>query len=238
MAEKQQIGPAFTQLIGNKTSWKRDFSLNWGVYLLFLPILAYFVIFSYLPMFGIVMAFQDFSAVRGFFGSRWVGFANFIQFFTGPNFLRILRNTFAISLLNLGFSFPMTLIFALLLNELYFAWFKKTIQTMSYLPYFVSAVVICGLVLEFVSSNGVITNILGIFGMPRENLLSNPRYFWLILVFTELWQNLGYGSIIFMAAITNVSQELHEAAAIDGANRLSRVWNVTLPVRYAAPGRF
>ena len=229
MAAKQQIGPAFTQLPTYKMTWKRDFSLNWGVYLLFLPILAYFVIFSYLPMFGIVMAFQDFSAVRGFFGSRWVGFANFIQFFTGPNFLRILRNTFAISLLNLGFSFPMTLIFALLLNELYFAWFKKTIQTMSYLPYFVSAVVICGLVLEFVSSNGVITNILGIFGMPRENLLSNPRYFWLILVFTELWQNLGYGSIIFMAAITNVSQELHEAAAIDGANRLSRVWHVTLP---------
>jgi putative aldouronate transport system permease protein len=180
-------------------------------------------------MFGIVMAFQEFSAVRGFFGSRWVGFANFIQFFTGPNFLRIIRNTFAISLLNLGFSFPLTIIFALLLNELRFLWFKKTVQTISYLPYFVSAVVICGLAIEFVSSNGVITNILGIFGMPRENLLTNPKYFWWINLGTEIWQHLGYGSIIFMAAITNVNNELHEAAAIDGANRLSRVWNVTLP---------
>jgi putative aldouronate transport system permease protein len=180
-------------------------------------------------MFGIVMAFQDFSAVRGFFGSKWVGFANFIQFFTGPNFLRVLRNTFAISLLNLGFSFPLTIIFALLLNELFFTWFKKTVQTLSYLPYFVSAVVICGLVIEFVSSNGVIVNILGIFGVPKENLLTNPKYFWWILLGTAIWKGLGYGSIIFMAAITNVSQELHEAAAIDGASRLSRVWHVTIP---------
>jgi putative aldouronate transport system permease protein len=203
--------------------------MNWGVYLLFLPILAYFIIFSYLPMFGIVMAFQDFSAVRGFFGSKWVGFANFINFFTGPNFLTILRNTFVISFLSIGVGFPMSIVFALLLNELYFIRFKRTVQTISYLPYFVSAVVVCGLTIDFVSSNGVITNMLGIFGVPRENLLANPKYFWGINLTTELWQGLGYGSIIFIASITNVSQELHEAAAIDGANRLSRVWHITLP---------
>ena len=212
-----------------KTGWKRDFTMNWGVYLIFLPILIYFIIFSYLPMFGIVMAFQDFSAVRGFLGSKFVGLANFVEFFAGPNFLRILRNTLAMSLIGLGISFQLTIVFALLLNEIYLTWFKKTVQTISYLPYFVSAVVVCGLVIDFVSSNGIITNLLVALGMPRQNLLSDPKYFWWINLGTEVWQGLGYGSIIFMAAITNVSQELHEAAAIDGANRLSRVWHVTLP---------
>jgi putative aldouronate transport system permease protein len=210
-------------------TWKRDFSMNWGVYILFVPVLAYFIIFNYLPMFGIVMAFQDFSAIRGFFGSKWVGFANFIEFFSGPNFFRVLRNTLAISFLSLGVSFPLTIVFALLLNEIWFIWYKKLIQTISYLPYFVSAVVLCGLVIEFVSSNGIVTNILVALGFPRENLLTNPKYFWGVNLMSEIWQGLGYGSIIFMAAITNVSQELHEAAAIDGASRLGRVWHVTLP---------
>jgi putative aldouronate transport system permease protein len=210
-------------------SWKRDFGMNWGVYLLFTPILAYFIIFNYLPMVGIVMAFQDFSAVRGFFGSKWVGFANFIEFFSGPNFLRIFRNTMAISFLNLGIGFPLSIIFALLLNEIVFTKFKKTVQTISYLPYFVSAVVVCGLVIDFVSSNGIVTHILIFFGMPRQNLLSDPKFFWWINLATDIWQGLGYGSIIFIASITNVNQELHEAAAIDGAGRLGRVWHVTLP---------
>jgi putative aldouronate transport system permease protein len=224
MTKKKRVMSLYKEI-----TWKRDFGMNWGVYLLFLPVLAYFIIFSYLPMFGIVMAFQDFNAVRGFLGSKWVGMANFIQFFSGSNFLRILRNTFAISFLSLGVGFPLSIVFALLLNEIFYLKFKKLVQTISYLPYFVSAVVICGLVIEFVSSNGVITNILAVFGFPRENLLTNPKYFWGINLATEVWQGLGYGSIIFMAAITNVSQELHEAAAIDGANRLSRVWHITLP---------
>jgi putative aldouronate transport system permease protein len=203
--------------------------MNWGVYLLFVPILAYFIIFSYLPMFGIVMAFQDFNAVRGFFGSKWVGFANFIEFFGGPNFLRVLRNTLAISFLNLGVGFPLSIIFALLLNEIVFTRFKKIVQTVSYLPYFVSAVVVCGLVIDFVSSHGAVTNVLAFFGMPRQNLLADPKYFWGINLVTDVWQGLGYGSIIFIASITNVNQELHEAAAIDGAGRLGRIWHVTLP---------
>jgi len=208
---------------------KRDMRMNWSVYLLFVPILVYFIIFSYLPMFGIVMAFQDFKPTLGFFKSEFVGFANFIKFFTDPEFVRILRNTLAISLLNLCINFPLTIVFALLLNEITRTKFKKVVQTISYLPYFISAVVICGLIIEFVSSNGVITDILVMFGFPRENLLQNPKYFWGIYVFSEIWQGLGYGSIIFIAAITGVSQELHEAAAIDGANRLKRVWHITLP---------
>lgn len=225
MMARAQAGLSVYQAV----TWKRDFSMNWGVYILFVPVLAYFIIFNYLPMFGIVMAFQDFSAIRGFFGSKWVGFANFIEFFSGPNFFRVLRNTLAISFLSLGVSFPLTIVFALLLNEIWFIWYKKLIQTISYLPYFVSAVVLCGLVIEFVSSNGIVTNILVALGFPRENLLTNPKYFWGVNLMSEIWQGLGYGSIIFMAAITNVSQELHEAAAIDGASRLGRVWHVTLP---------
>jgi putative aldouronate transport system permease protein len=210
-------------------SLKSDFRKNWSVYLLFMPILVYFIVFNYLPMFGIVMAFQDFSAIKGYFGSKFVGFKYFIEFFSGPNFFRILRNTMAISFLNLGFGFPMSIIFALLLNELNFTWFKKFTQTISYLPFFVSAVVVCGLVIDFVSSNGIITNLLVSLGLPRQNLLSEPKYFWAITVFVDLWQGLGYGSIIFIASISGVNHELYEAAAIDGASRLGRVWHVTLP---------
>jgi putative aldouronate transport system permease protein len=214
---------------GQGSSWARDFRMNWSVYLLFAPILAYFIIFCYLPMFGVVMAFQDFSAIRGFLGSKWVGLANFIEFFTGPNFLRILRNTLAISFLNLGIGFPLSIVFALLLNEIAFTWFKKTVQTISYLPYFVSAVVVCGLVIDFVSSNGVVVNFLALFGFPRANLLSDPKYFWWVNLVADTWQGLGYGSIIFIASLSNVNPQLHEAAAIEGAGRLKRIWHITLP---------
>jgi putative aldouronate transport system permease protein len=210
-------------------SWKSDFRMNWSVYLLFLPILVYFIIFNYLPMFGIVMAFQDFSAVRGYLGSKFVGFTNFIEFFSGPNFLRVLRNTLVMSFLNLGVGLPLSVIFALLLNEINFTAFKRITQTISYLPFFVSAVVVCGLVIDFMSSNGIITNLLVFFGLPRQNLLSDPKYFWGINLFVDLWQGLGYGSIIFIASISGVNHELYEAAAIDGASRLGRVWHVTLP---------
>jgi putative aldouronate transport system permease protein len=210
-------------------SWKSDFRMNWSVYLLFVPILAYFIVFNYLPMFGIVMAFQDFSAIKGYFGSKWVGFTNFINFFSGPDFLRILRNTLVISFLNLGVGFPLSIIFALLLNEINFTWFKKLTQTISYLPFFISAVVVCGLVIDFVSNNGIITNLLVFFGVPRQNLLTDPKFFWGINLLTDVWQSLGYGSILFIASISGVNHELYEAAAIDGSSRLGRAWHVTLP---------
>jgi putative aldouronate transport system permease protein len=194
-----------------------------------MPVLIYFIIFNYLPMFGITMAFQDFNAVKGFFGSEFIGFKNFIDFFTSPDFFTVLRNTLVISLLGLGIGFPLSIILALLLNEIYFTKFKKVVQTISYLPYFVSMVVIAGLIIEFVSTNGIITDLFVMIGFKRENLLQNPSYFWAINLLSDLWQGLGYGSIIFIAAITNVSQELNEAAAIDGANRLHRVLHVTLP---------
>lgn len=213
-----------------KTTWKNDLLMNWGVYLLFVPVLLYFIIFHYLPMFGITMAFQDFNATKGFFGSEFVGFKHFMDFFSHPSFFQILRNTFVISMLGLFIGMPMSIVFALMLNEIMATKFKKAVQTISYMPYFVSMVVISGLIIEFVSSNGIITDLLvTVFRVKRENLLLNPSYFWFINLFSDIWQGLGYGAIIFIAAITGVSQELHEAAAIDGASRIRRVWHVTLP---------
>jgi len=213
-----------------KTSWKNDFGMNWTLYLLFLPVVVYFLIFSYLPMFGIVMAFQDFRPATGFLGSEWVGFRNFIDFFTGPSFWQILRNTIVISMLSIFVGMFFSVLFALLLNEIRFKGLKRTYQTLSYMPHFVSAVVVAGLIIDFTSSHGVVTSALvNIFGMDRQNMLINPRFFWGINLSADLWQGIGQGSIIFLAALGGVSQEHHEAAAIDGANRLQRVWNITLP---------
>jgi putative aldouronate transport system permease protein len=181
-------------------------------------------------MFGLTMAFQNFRPQDGFFRSQWVGFRYFIEFLTNPVFFQILRNTLIISLLGIFVGMFASIAFALLLNEIYFSKLKKTIQTISYMPYFVSAVVIGGLIIVFTSSNGLITEILvTFFGVQRQNLLTNPTFFWWINLGSDLWQGLGYGAIIFLAALGNVSQELHEAAAIDGASRLQRAWHITLP---------
>lgn len=215
--------------IGHHT-WKDDLRRNWQLYILAVPIILFFSIFNYAPMFGLVMAFEDFKPVRGIFGSEWVGLKNFIDFFTAPNFWELIRNTFVISGLGLVVGYPLSIGFALLINEIKQKWFKKSVQTISYMPYFVSVIVLCGLIIEFCSTNGIVTNLLVNLGMvERQNLLQNPKYFWMINLVSDQWQNLGYSSIVFIAAITGVSSELHEAAAIDGANRLQRVWHITLP---------
>ncbi len=231
MAKKQK-GEVLDReaLYAKKTTWKHDILMNWRFYLLFLPVAVYFIIFNYVPMGGIVMAFQNYKPALGILGSKWIGFENFIEFFTAPNFWRLMRNTFVISFLGLAIGTPVSILFALLLNEIHVKWFKKGVQTISYLPYFVSMVVIAGLVIEFVSSNGIITNLLvNVFGMERQNLLMNPKYFWTINLLSDIWQGMGYGSIIYISAISGVNQELYESAALDGANRLQRVWEVTVP---------
>jgi len=218
------------RMIQNGVSWKHDMRLNWSLYLLFLPVFIFFVIFSYLPMFGIVMAFQDFRPAVGFFSSEWVGFSHFIAFFTGPTFWQILRNTLVISSLSIFVGMFASILFSLLLNEIKYSKVKRLYQTLSYMPHFISAVVVAGLIIEFTSSHGIITSLLvELFGMNRQNMLINPRFFWGINLGADLWQGIGAGSIIFLAALGNVNQELHEAAAIDGANRLRRVWHITLP---------
>lgn len=227
--EETQMKRGTKEVRSGKHGWARDLAMNRWLYILTIPVVLYFLVFNYAPMFGLVIAFQDYKMAKGILGSTWVGLQNFIDFFTGPNFLTILRNTLVISLLGLVIGFPLSIGFALLLDEIKIRWFKKTIQTISYLPYFVSMVVMCGLIIEFCASNGVITNILVAFGMKRQNLLTNPNYFWAINQISDIWQGLGYGSIVFVAAISGVSAELHEAAALDGATRLQRVWHVTIP---------
>ena len=213
-----------------KAALKRDLKMNKMLWLLAIPVIVYFFIFNYVPMFGLVMAFEDYKPIKGILGSQWVGLQNFKDFFMNPTFWQILRNTLMISLLDLVFAFPLGIVFALLLNEVHAIKFKKVVQTISYMPYFVSMVVMCGLIIEFCATNGIITDLcVKLFHIERQNLLMNPDYFWAINLISGIWQGLGYGSIVFVAAITNVSGELHEAAAIDGANRLQRVWHITIP---------
>jgi len=214
-----------------ENTWKYDLQRNGSMYLLFIPVLAYFLVFHYAPMFGLIMAFENFKPSRGFFGSEFVGLENFRELFLGDTFLKVLRNTVAMAVLNLTVGFATPVIFALLLSELRFKQSKRSIQVISYMPYFVSAAVVTSLAREFLSSTGALTGVLTFFGFERQNWLANPKVpvFWLINTFLGIWQGTGWGSIIYMAAIASINADLHEAAAIDGANRWQRMWRITLP---------
>lgn len=182
-------------------------------------------------MFGLSMAFERFKPTRGIFGSEWIWFENFADLFTGDTFLLVLRNTSAMALLNLTVGFCAPVILAMLLAQLRIKRFTRTVQTMSYMPYFVSAVVVTTLASEFLSSTGALTMVLSWFGFAKQNWMANPNIpvFWLINTFIEIWQGAGWGSIIYFAAISNVNADLFEASALDGANRWQRMWKVTLP---------
>ena len=176
------------------------------------------------------MAFERYSPVKGFFGSQWVGLQNFETFFSGPYVGRLIRNTLAIGVLNLVVNFPAPIIFALILNEIKNKYFKKIVQTISYMPYFVSAVVACGIVVDFTEAGGAIsTFVASITGSEPQNLLNQGTNFWLIYVLQNMWQGLGYGSIIYISALSAIDQELYEAAAIDGAGKWLQCIHVTIP---------
>lgn len=191
--------------------------------------IAYFITFSYIPMAGIVMAFQRFNPRLGYFRSPWIGLQNFKDFFGSYYFWRLIRNTFLISFYNLLFAFPAPIIFALLLNEVKNRYFKKTVQTISYMPHFISMVVIAGLIRDFTDTDGLITMIVVALGGQQRNLLSDPKLFRTIYVGSEIWQGIGFNSIIYLAALSSVDQELYEAAIIDGAGRWRQTWHITLP---------
>jgi len=199
------------------------------IYWMTLPVVLFFLIFSYIPMSGILMAFQDYKPVDGIFGSRWVGLENFTTFFQSPNFFRVLRNTFLLSVYDLIFAFPAPIILALLLNEVRNRVFKKTVQTISYLPYFLSMVVICGIIHDFTASNGPLTTLLAPLVGKKGNLLSMPEMFRPIFISTNIWQMMGYNSIIYLAALSQVDAEQYEAARIDGAGYWKQCLHVTLP---------
>jgi len=199
------------------------------IYFLLIPVIVYFVIFSYIPMTGLVMAFQNFTPKGGIFGSPWVGLKHFADFFGSTYFGRLMRNTVMISVLDLLWGFPAPILFALLLNELRGKVFKRTVQTISYMPYFISMVIICGIIADFTSSEGVITDLFVALGGERKNLLGQAGNFRTIYVASNIWQSVGFSSIIYLATLSSVDQELYEAAALDGAGRLRQVWHVTLP---------
>ena len=209
--------------------WRRNWSTYKSVYLLLIPLLAYYIIFHYISMGGTVIAFQNYKPALGLTRSKWVGLKHFVTFFKGPYAWRVIRNTLVMNALQILFAFPAPIIFALLLNELGCKRYQRCIQTVSYMPHFVSLVVICGILTDFTMTDGLINDLIALLGGERSNLLNRPELFRTVYVASGIWQNAGWGSIIYLATLTNVDPALHEAAAIDGAGRLGRMLHVSLP---------
>jgi len=203
------------------------------LYLMLLPALALLFIFNYVPMYGVIIAFQDYKFMKGILASRWIGLDNFIVLFHKDSFLNALRNTFMISGLRMLFGFPAPILFALLLNEVRMGRFKKTVQTISYMPYFVSWVVISGMMIEVFSlQRGIVNTAIQAFGGKPIYFMNDPGWFIVILIGSGIWQGLGWGSIIYLGAIAGINPELYESAGIDGATRLQKARFITLPGMY------
>ncbi len=199
------------------------------VYLMVAPVLAFYVVFHYVPLVGAVIAFKDFSPRLGIFRSEWAGLKHFREFFASIYFGRIFRNTLLISALDILFGFPAPIILALLINELKNRAFKRSIQTASYLPHFISIVVICGLIRDFFSTTGVVNSLLGGFGRPAIQYMNEPGWFRPIYIGSNVWQTFGWNSIIYLAALTSINPQLYEAARMDGAGRWKQTLYITLP---------
>ncbi len=213
-----------------RAGWKVRLIRHQWCYVLAAPTLLYLLIFKYAPMWGIVLSFQDYNPFRGFWDSEWVGLAQFRNFFAYEDFWVLLRNTLAINLLNLLLFFPLPIVLSLMLNELRSGLLKRMTQSIVYLPHFLSWVVVVSFTYMLVSTDyGLINKGLVHLGREPESLLTNPDYFWLMLTAQSIWKEVGWGTIIFLAAIAGVDQQLYEAARIDGAKRLRQIWHITLP---------
>lgn len=203
---------------------------NWQLYLMVIPALTYFIIFAYGPMYGVQIAFKDYIATKGIWGSPWVGFKHFERFFNGYYAGRLIGNTLKINILSLIFGFPLPIIFALMLNEIGHTGYKKVIQTVSYAPHFISTVVVVSMITLFLSpSNGVVNKLIEACGGDAVYFLGEPKYFIPVYIISNVWQSLGWSSIIYISALSNVSNEVMEAAYIDGASRFKRILHVSLP---------
>ena len=200
----------------------------WQLYLLVLPALIYIIIFCYGPMYGIQIAFKDYKTRAGIWGSEWVGLKHFIRFLQYPSFWKMIKNTLMISLYSLC-TFPCAVILALMLNEVKSLRYKKVVQMITYAPHFLSTVVMCGMITLFVNSEGILGHIYGAFTGQSMNLLAIPEYFRHIYVWSGVWQNIGWGSIMYISALAGVSGDLIEAAKIDGAGRFQVIWHINIP---------
>lgn len=208
---------------------RKDFRKNRSLYLLVLPVILFYVIFSYKPMYGAIIAFKDYSPALGAFDSPWVGLDHFIRFFNSPYFFRLLRNTFLLSFYSLVFGFPAPVILALLLNEVKNKAFRRITQTITYLPHFISLIVVAGMIVDFTMSTGVINNIIVFFGGKSSPLLQNPDLYRSIYIISGIWQEAGWGTIIYLAALSGIDEQLYEAAMMDGAGKIRQLINITLP---------
>jgi len=209
--------------------FKKDLQQNWTLYLLIFPVIIYYFIFHYRPMGGAIIAFKDYVPKKGIWGSNWVGFKHFINFFKSNFFFRIFKNTVVINVSTLIFGFPAPIILALLINEIKRKNFKKTVQTITYLPHFISLVVVAGVIKDFTADYGIINDIIAFFGGERRTLLNFPHLFVPIYVISDIWQGVGWGSIIYLAALSSIDPALYEAAEIDGAGRWKQTLAITIP---------
>ena len=212
-----------------KINFMRILKRNWVCYLFILPMLIYVIIFNYIPMYGIQLAFKDYRVADGIWGSAWVGLKHFKTFFESYQFKDLLWNTLSLSLYSLIAGFPMPIIFALLLNHITNVKLKKVVQMVTYAPHFISTVVYCGMILIFLSSDGVINQLLKLIGIDSVAFLTNPSNFRHIYVWSGVLQNIGWGSIMYISVLTSVDPTLHEAATVDGATRFQRLLHIDLP---------
>lgn len=208
---------------------KKDFIRYRYIYLMLLPVVIYYAVFCYGPMSKIVIAFQNFKPALGISGSKWVGMKYFIDFFTGPYAWRLIRNTLLLNILQIILAFPVPIILALLINEIQCRPYKKLVQTVSYMPHFISLVVMCSLLLTFSRSDGIFNDFLALFGVERSNLMANAKLFRPMYVLSGIWQEAGWGSIIYLATLSTIDPGLYEAATIDGASRFQRMLYVSFP---------
>lgn len=209
---------------------KKSLKKNWDLYLLIAPVIALFIIFEYVPMYGVQIAFKNFSPVKGIWGSSWVGVRHFVRFFKSFHFAKLMINTLGISLYQLALGFPIPILLALMMNELRGKFFKKTIQTVTYAPHFLSTVVLVGMLTAFLSPrNGIINEVIKFFGGEPIFFMAEPGWFKSIYVLSGVWQNSGWSSIVYMAALASIDPQLYEAATVDGASKLQRIIHVTIP---------
>lgn len=230
IAEKGKKAPGHLSKGHRKTTMK-EILKNRSLYVMLIPVVIYYILFQYKPMYGTIIAFKDFKPFLGVWDSNWVGFKHFIAFFESYYFWRILRNTIVISLYQLIFAFPAAIILALLLNEVKNQFFKRVVQSISYLPHFISLVVVCGMLIDFMQPDGIINRMIMALGLVSEpiNFLILPGWFRTIFVGSGIWQGIGWSSIIYLAALSGINPSLYEAASVDGAGRWRQMWNITLP---------
>ena len=213
-----------------KTDWKNYIAQYWFIYVIFAGVLAYYVIFKYIPMYGVLIAFKRYTPSAGIWGRDWVGLRYFERFFSSAYFMRTFRNTVLLNVLNLAFGFPAPIIFALFLNELRSQIFKRTVQTISYLPHFISIVVVAGMLHDFLNNTGTITTVMNLlFGTPKKVWLNDASAYRSIYVLSDIWKSLGWSAIIYLAALSNIDTQLYDSAEIDGCGSLRKMRHVTLP---------